>query len=182
MKTLFTPLSIVCFLVFAALTSCNKLKDLIKVNVPLQTAEISFTIEPQTAGTKSLAGFQVNINIDSILKAENSKLGMDNIKSVKVKSCTIVAQNASDENNFGNLSACEASLAADSGPYVKFAEITSNPETFSSSLNIPVSDVELKDYFYTNVLKYQLSGTVRKATTATLHCTATVKFDIEAGL
>jgi hypothetical protein len=163
-------------------SSCNKLKDLVKVNVPLQTADISFTISPQPAGTQTLSGFQVVVNIDSILKAQNSSLSTGNIKSVKIKSCSLVALNATSSDHFGDLSACQVSLASDGSSYVKVAELTSNPDAFASSLELPVNDVELKDYFNTTVLKYQLSGTVRKATTTTLNCTATVKFDIEAGL
>jgi hypothetical protein len=150
--------------------------------VPLQTADISFSITPQPVGTQTLAGFQVTVNIDSILKAQNSSLSMSNIKSVKIKSCDLVALNATSNDHFGDLSACQVSLASATGAFTTIAQLSSNPDSYATTLSIPVNDVELKDYFNTTVLKYQLSGTIRKATTTTLNCTATLKFDIEAGL
>jgi hypothetical protein len=45
-----------------------------------------------------------------------------------------------------------------------------------------VNDVDLKDYFGSTIFYYKLTGTARRATTSTLTGTATVKFDIEAGL
>jgi hypothetical protein len=184
MKTRFVLVGLIsCFVLGSIFTSCNKLKDLVKFNIPLQTADVSFTIAPQPVGTQTLAGFQVGINLDSILKAENSSLSISNIKSVKVTACTITTSNATTADHFGDLSACQVAIASGSAStFTKVAEITSNPDTYATTLTIPVSDVELKDYFTTSLLKYQLSGTVRKATTTTLNCTATIKFEIEAGL
>jgi hypothetical protein len=170
-----------CFASGTFFTSCNKLKDLVTINVPLQTADINFTITPQQAGTQTLAGFQVAVNIDSILKAQNSSLSLSNIKSVKIKSCDLVVLNATTSDHFGDISACQVSLAANN-TFAKIADLTSNPEAYATTLSIPINDVELKDYFNTSVLQYQLSGTIRKATSTTLNCTATLKFNIEAGL
>jgi|SRR5581483_5104794 len=182
MKTRFSLVCLFACFAFGIFSSCNKLKDAIKFNIPLQTADVNFTISPQQVGTQTLAGFQVGVNIDSILKAENSSLSLSNIKSVKITSCTITAQNATNTDNFANLSACQFSLAGSSNTYTTIASVASNPDTYAATLTIPVSDVELKDYFTSTLLKYQLSGTVRRATTTTLNCTATVKFNIEAGL
>ncbi|OQP58266.1 hypothetical protein A3860_08070 [Niastella vici] len=163
--------------------SCNKLKDLVTINVPLQTADVDFSIAPQPAGTQTLSSFQFGINVDSVLKKENSSLGIGSIKKVKVKSITLTLSNATQADNFGALSACEASIASNNKPdYVVFAGLTSNPETYATTLDIPVKDVDLKDYFGSTVLYYKLSGTTRRATTTTLTGKATIKFDIEAGL
>lgn len=171
-----------CFASGTFFTSCNKLKDLVTINVPLQTADINFTITAQPVGTQTLAGFQVGVDIDSILKAQNSSLSFSNIKSVKIKSCDLVVLNATTNDHFGDISACQVSLASNNSPFTKIAELSSNPEAYATTLSIPINDVELKDYFNTTLLRYQLSGTMRKATTTTLNCKATLKFNIEAGL
>ncbi|THU39286.1 hypothetical protein FAM09_12295 [Niastella caeni] len=173
----------VAVLALTTVTSCNKLKDVIKINVPLETADIQFSIAPQPAGTQQLTAFQFGINIDSLLKIENSSLGTSNIKQVKVKSITLQLNNATQNDNWGALSACEAGLASNNIPsYTVFAGLTSNPDAYATTLNIPVKDVDLKNYFNSTVLYYKVSGTTRRATTTTLTGTATIVFDIEAGL
>jgi hypothetical protein len=164
-------------------TSCNKLKDLVNVNIPLQTADVNFIIQPQAAGTQTLAGFAVAINIDSLLKAENSSLGISNIKKVKITGCKLVLLNSTANDHFGAFSALEVSLASNTNTNFKsIAAISSNPDAVAATLNIPVSDTDLKDYFNSTSLSYIISGTVRRATTTTLNCKATLSFDIQAGL
>ena len=108
-----TRLSLVCFIALTVLggtfSSCNKIKDLVKFNIPLQTADVSFTIVPQAIGTRDLVSFETGINLDSILKVENSSLSISNIKSVKITSCVVTASNANADNSFGNLSAAQLS-------------------------------------------------------------------------
>ena len=184
MKIMRLSLSFVALLAFSSFfTSCDKVKDLITFNVPLQTADVSFTIAPQPAGTQILTAFQFGINVDSVLKKENSSLGVGNIKKVKVKSVSITVTNPTSTDHFGVLSACEVGLASNAIPtYTTFAALTSNPDAYATTLTIPANDVDLKDYFGSTVLYYRLSGTTRRATTTTLQCKATIQFDIEAGL
>jgi hypothetical protein len=185
MKILYRSLGFMAVLASVTIftPSCNKLKDVITVNVPLQTADVQFSITPQPVGTQTLASFQFGINVDSVLKRENSSLGIGSIKKVKVKSITLTLSNATQSDNFGALSACEAGLASNTIPdYVVFAALTSNPDVYATTLDIPVKDVDLKDYFGSTVLYYKLTGTARRATTTTLNGKATIKFDIEAGL
>ena len=184
MKILYRSLGFVAILALSTVfTSCNKVKDLITINVPLQTADVKFTIDPVNAGTGQLTIFQFGVNIDSVLKKENSSIGIGNIKKVKVKSITLTLTNATQADNFGAFSACEAGLASNTKPdYTTFAALTSNPDTYATTLDITPKDVDLKDYFTSTVLFYKLSGTARRATTAPLNGTATIKFDIEAGL
>jgi hypothetical protein len=184
MKILYRSLGFVALLALSALVpSCDKVKDAITVNVPLQTANVQFSIAPVNAGTGQLTMFQFGVNIDSVLKKENSSIGIGNIKKVKVKSITLTLSNATQADNFGSFSACEAGLASNTKPdYATFAALTSNPDTYATTLSIPVNDVDLKDYFGSTVLYYRLTGTARRATTTTLNGTATIKFDIEAGL
>jgi len=185
MKILRLSLGLLSVLALSTLfTSCDKVKDLITINVPLKTAAINFTIAPQSAGTQqSVAAFQLGINIDSVLKHENSSLGVGNIKSVKVKSITLNLSNATQSDNFGAFSACEAGLATNTNQtYTVFAALTSNPDAYATTLSIPVKDVELKDYFGATVFYYNLSGTLRRATTTTLQGTAVIEFSIDTKL
>ncbi len=101
MKILNRTLGFVAVLALSAVfTSCNKVKDLVKINVPLQTADVKFEIQPVGAGEVKETGFQFGINIDSVLKKENSDLGIGNIKKVKVKSITLNLTNATQADNW----------------------------------------------------------------------------------
>lgn len=167
----------------AVLPACNKVKDLITINIPFQTADVKFTIEKTSAGTKELSILQFGVNIDSVLKKENTSLSIKNIKTAKVKSVTLNLSNATQADNFGAFSAFEAGLASNIKPdYTQVAAVSSNPDTYAATLSIPVKDVELKDYLGSTVLYYKFSGTLRRATTAQLSGTATIVFDIQAGL
>ena len=184
MKIMFRSPGFVALLALSAfLPSCDKVKDAITINVPLQTADVQFAITPVNAGTGTMTMFQFGVNIDSVLKKENSSIGIGNIKKAKVKSITLTLSNATQDDNFGAFSACEAGLASNAKPeYTTFAALTANPDTYATTLSIPVNDVDLKDYFGSTVFYYKLTGTARRATTTTLNGTATIKFDIEAGL
>lgn len=164
--------------------SCDKVKDAIKVNIPLQQASIKFDIPPVAAGTNPLAEFQVRFDVDSAIRANASQFSASNIKSVKLESLKISTSNATANDHFGVLSACTAKLSSDvNSNWITIAEITNNPDAAASTLTIPVNTTqEMKDYFTGKSFSYILSGTARRNTTTTLHCTATLDINMEVGL
>ncbi|WP_207513970.1 hypothetical protein [Longitalea luteola] len=185
MKILIRSLGLVAVLAMSTLLpSCDKVKDAITINIGTQTVTADFYITPQETGTKELAIFQYGINIDSLIKIESPDLGIGNIKKAKIQSVNLTFTNATQNDHFGAFSACELGLASSSKPeYTVVAALTSNPETYSTSLDIPVNaNVDLKDYFRSSVYYFKFSGTTRRATTTTLQGKATIKFDVEAGL
>ncbi len=161
---------------------CDKVKDLVSVNLELQMANIEFSIPPQAQGTQGLAEFSTHLNVDSIIKSKSPSLGVNNIKSVKIKSCTIQLLNASGDDHFGALSAYKVELGSN-GNWTIVAEQANNPDAASSTLTVPVNSAEdFKPYFIGSSFAYKLSGTTRRATTQTLACKATIVFDVKAGL
>jgi hypothetical protein len=185
MKIMYRSLGLVAVLALSTLLhSCNKVKDAISINIPTQTVTADFTIDPQPVGTQQLAAFQFGINLDSLIKIQNSSLGLGNIKSAKVKSITLTLSNATQADNFAVVSACEAGLTSNSNnTYKVFASLTNNPDAFSTTLDIPVNqDVDLKDYFNATAFYYKVSATTRRATSTTLQAKATVKLDVTVGL
>lgn len=187
MKIMYRSLGFVAFLALSTLfTSCDKVKDLVTINVPLQTADIKFTIDPVAEGSIQETNFQFGISIDSVLKKENPDLGIGNIKKVKVKSITLNLTNATQADNWGAFSSAEAGFASNATSpvsYITFASKSSNPDAYAEVLDLPVnSDVDLKDHFGATVFYYKVAATARRATTTTLEGSATIKFDIEAGL
>jgi hypothetical protein len=185
MKLLTLKLSAIAFLFLFVCTSCNKVKDLISINVSAQSSDVDFTIQPANAGTGDLSQFSTSLLIDSLIKEQAGKTyGLVNIKSVKLESCVLTISNSDDLNSFGNVSACSAAMSSNANTtMVSIAELTSNPETVTSTLNVPVNTaLDLKPYFGATSFSYKLSGTLRKAITKTLNCKATIKYKIEIGL
>jgi len=164
--------------------SCDKIKDAVKVDVAMQTADVNFTIQPQAAGTQTLSEFVANLNIDSAIKANSSQFGINNIKSVKILSVKVNLLNGEGVNTFGALSDCKMEFSSSNKPAkVTLATLSNNPDAASSVLDLPVnSSLELKEYFSATSFNYTLSGTTRRATTQALNCKATIKFNVQVGL
>jgi len=184
MKILYKSLGLAAVLALSTfLHSCDKVKDAISINIPTQTVTADFSIPAQQSGTQQSVTFQYGINLDSIIKVQNTSLGLGNIKSAKIKSVSLALTNASGTDNFGAFSACEVGLSSSSKPdYTVIAGIASNPDNNQTTLDIPVNNIELKDYFGSISYTYKLSATARRATTTTLTGKATIKFDVTAGL
>jgi len=184
MKIIYQSLGLVAVLALSTfLHSCNKIKDAISINIPDQTVTADFYITPQQVGTQQVATFQYGVNLDSLIKHENTSLGIGNIKSAKIKSVVLTLTNASGSDNFGAFSACEVGLSSSAKPdYTVIAGLTNNPDANQTSLDITVNNVELKDYFNSTYFTYKLSATTRRATTTTLQGKATIKFGVTAGL
>lgn len=185
MKILIRSLGLVAVLAMSTLLpSCDKVKDAITINIGTQTITADFYITEQPVGTKELATFQWGINIDSLIKIKSPDLGIGNIKEAKIQSVNLTLTNATEADNFASFSACEVGLASNSNPeYTVVAGLTSNPDQYATSLDIPVNNnVDLKEYFKATAFYFKFSGTTRRATSKTLEGKATIKFDVKAGL
>jgi len=189
MKILYRSLGFVAVLALSTLLpSCDKVKDAIRINIPTQTVNADFQIQIVSAGVKQESGFQWGINLDSTIKKSNPDLGINNIKQAKIKSIVLTLNNSDQQtNNWASFSDAEAGFASNAGGtisnYTTFASLPSIAETYSStSLEIPVSDIDFKDQFNATIFYYKLKATARRATTKILTGTATIKFDIVAGL
>lgn len=184
-KQLFFYAFVFCAILTSFNFSCDKVKDAVKVDVPMQTAELEFKIEKiaQADVTVTSQVITTNINLDSLIKDKNASLGIKNIKSVKVKSCVITLGNSTDLDNFGALKSCKAELSSNGGDWITFAEIANNPDAVSNTLTLPInSNVELKSYFTQNSFSYRISASSRRATSTVLNATAKIKFNLEVGL
>jgi len=184
MKILYRSLGLVAVLALSTLLhSCDKVKDAISINVPTQTVNADFYIAAQQQGAQAVVSLPVGLNLDSLIKIQNSSLGIGNIKSAKIKSISLAFSNTTATDHIGSFSACEVSLASSAKPdYTVIAGTTSIADANVASFDIPVKDVDLKEYFNSTSFTYKLSATVRRATTTELKGKATIKFDIVAGL
>ena len=183
-RNILMTFSLIAILAFTH-SSCNKIKEAVKATIGLKSADIEFTIPQITAtGPATIANKDVYLNVDSIIKANNSKLNASNIRSVNIKSCTITMLDGDASNNFSALNACKVDFSSNVNTnFYTLAEITNNPDVEAYTLEIPVNaTVNFKDYFNATTFSYKVSGDARKTTSKDIHCKATIEYDLEAGL
>ena len=166
-----------------SLASCNKIAGLLSYNLALQTIDGQFTVpiitdttQSQNAGTTT-----VYINVDSFIRASTgNNLGVNNISSVKVQSCSITAQNADSHNNFANFQSCDFSFSSDvNSSVIHPATITNNQDTYAASINLPVdNNLELKSYLTGHQFSYFIKAKMRRPTTKQINCTVHVQMNI----
>ncbi len=165
-----------------SLTSCSKLGRNLQYDLNMQTATVNFTIPACTNTSVALSGNETNYyNIDSFIKANTmGTLGISNITSAKLSSCTITLLDPSSTINFANFKSCTGGFYSDANTTPYQVSVVNNPDVYSSALSLPVdTSAELKGYI-TNARKftYTLSGDLRRPTTDSIHCTATFAFKV----
>lgn len=164
----------------AALQSCNKLANLVNYDLDMQTASVEVTLPPTSDTIGSAAGSQVtHYNVDSFIKANTSNaLGIANISSAKMKSCTITLLNPNATNNFANFRTATGSIYSNTNttPYLLSL---SNDDSYRTVLNMPIdTSAELKDYLTGTDFTYSAGGSLRRATTDTLHVRVDFAFKV----
>lgn len=183
LKTSSNP-SIFIILAFSTvIASCKKTDTLVQVNVPLQMAQISYTVPMnQTIIDTTVT---VYCNVDSIIRAGNTNsFNISNIKSVTVTATNTILTGITDaSDNFGNLSSLYTAISSTSDTTAAtFAQVTNNPGTFATSLNIPVNDtINLKNYFDAALFNYTFRCVLTTPTTIALQAQATIQFNIIVG-
>jgi hypothetical protein len=167
-------------------SSCDKLKDLAKVNFDMDNADGEFSIPIITSiGEQNLGTDDFYMNIDSTIKAQNSEVGSANIKEVKIKSCELSLTNGDSKNNFSAFESCTLEIKSNAkSTFVKMAGTSSNPDVEAQTINLPVeSTLDLKDYFVNgSQFTYRITAKTRKKTDKELKCKVMVKYNIVAGL
>lgn len=161
------------------ITSCNK--DLLNVNVPLEFAEITFTIPITPLSGPYADTTIVTTDIDSILSA--NKVKKENIKSIKLEKLTFTIMGEDSLNNFRLLESIKGAISKDGGSYATVGEVNGNPDVISYELNGNANTgTEFKDYLNGSTFSIKVSGNTRGPVTQEIVVHAKLKFKMEAGL
>ena len=177
-----TRFSVLAFIVaITSLQSCTKIGSILQYDIPLQSGSVTITIPPTSKTAGSITGTGSNsINIDSVIKANTAGLmGVNNITSVKLTAASMTLANANSGNNFQNFQSCNASFSSNSDATPYSLNIADNPDSYATSLTLPVdSTEELKGYLTGSEFTYSAGGQLRNSTTESLTCTITFTFNI----
>jgi hypothetical protein len=167
------------FVVITTLQSCSKLaQKLLNFDLSMQTQTVNVDVPP-AQGNIAVGPITTYYNVDSFVRASTGgQLGAANISSVKITSCVITINNPNFANNFANFKSASASFYSntDTNPYT--LSNPSNPDQYAPTLTLPVDQTELSSYIG-NQFTYSLSGSMRRPTTTTLHCTVTFTYSVK---
>ena len=193
-KSLQITIGVIAICSMLSLHSCDKIKDNVKIpDINYTGASADIIIPASAAGaTGDLATVAISYNIDSMISANTQslpfKVSYSDIKSVKLTSMvlTIADSDVDVNNNFGNFSVVGATFNTDASggslqPY-NVTYIDPNPAVYTNVLDVPLidKDKDLKQYFGAGKLMftYAVTGTLRTATTHTLHVHIDVTYDL----
>ena len=158
-------------------SSCSKIAALIRAQAISFTAtDLTFNIPvtTDTATVTSIGSGTFTYNIDSLIRAQTAnQLGLANIDTFTLTSCTLTVQNPDDNNNVANF---ESANPANMG------SISNNPDVYGTTLNVPVNaSVNLTTYVSPSgvtTFNYSVTGKARRATTKVLNVAMHVTYNI----
>ena len=156
--------------------SCTKIANLLTFRLGMQTKSFDFTIPVTTdTGRMSVGPVATTFNVDSFIRASTAgQMGSANIKSVKLSSVVLTLNNANSANNFQNFEYVDVDFTSNTNSTPYKMTIANNPDSYASTLSLPVdTTVDLASYLG-NEFTYSVSGRLRKGTTQEMNCTATV--------
>jgi hypothetical protein len=164
-------------------SSCNKIASVLQYDLSMQTASADVIIPPLSDTTLSVAMGSISSpsNTDSFVKANTGGvLGVSNIGSAHIVSCSLTLQNPNTGNNFGNFQSASVAFFTNANTTpVTVASIAANPATYATALDVPVNTTaDLSSYLHGNQLTYSLTGKLHNATTDTLICRVQLKLNV----
>lgn len=152
-------------------------------HLPMCIVTASITLPPYSQTGIAFSGNQsVRFSVDSFIKANiGKKFGVNNIVSAKISSYTLALQNPTDATNFANFKSCSGSFHTQGNQEDFGVNISNNPDDYSSTLSMPVDTTEeLKGYLMGgNQFTCSVGGSLRRPTKDSIHCIATVAFNIK---
>lgn len=167
-------------------SSCSKIDALIRAQaIPFTATDLSFDAPVTTNITTntSIGSGTFTYNLDSLIKSETSnQLGLANLDTFMLTSCTLTITNPDSANNFANFESVNASFSTTANTTLAtLGSVTDNPDTYAATLNLPVSAVNLKSYVApsgSTTFNYSVMGQARRATTKALNVSMHVTYNI----
>ncbi|WP_156126307.1 hypothetical protein [Hymenobacter sp. DG25B] len=164
--------ALVFLCVSASLTSCDKIKNAVKVNFNYNVANLNFTLNPTTQ-----TNFSTTVSQTSGLQAELDK-NKAAVEKVTLESAVFTLTGTSNSNdNFGLISGGEVYIKAN-GQSAKLGTFT-NAETNTQSISLTVDNsLDLKQYLQAPEFTVELKGTTRRAIEQQMFVNGALKFNV----
>lgn len=189
MKKTFIALSALALTTLAVSCSVkDKILDAVFTAFTANVANYDATIPAITNVTsyQSLSDETVQFDLDSAVKAQTGdQFSIDNINTVTMEAITLTLDGTGTEapdanNNFANFEMVKVTFHSDANNTPVTFELTNNPDTYATTLTIPVDNtVNLKSYLTGKIFTYNVSAKARRGTTHPLHVNVAVKMKID---
>ena len=164
-----------CGLMFS---SCSKVTAVVAKATGISWSGMDMTVTvpvvTDTSAHPSIANGAFTYNLDSLIKSQTSNLlGLANIDTFEITSCTLTIQNPDANDNFANFEMANLSFSTNYNATAlpPIAEIGNNPNTYATTLNVPVNIINLKSYVSpvgATTFSYAMGGKLRTSTTDSL--------------
>ena len=158
-------------------SSCSKVAAAIAKATGISWTGVDMTVKvppvTDTMAHSSISTGTFTYNLDSLIKSQtNNLLGLANIDTFEITSCTLTIENPDANNNFGDFESAQVSFTTSfNGDNVTVAQVDNNPATYAATLNIPINVINLKSYVSplgATTFNYNVGGKLRSATTDSL--------------
>ncbi len=165
--------------IMLTVVSCSKIGNLLTFRVGMQTKSFDFTIPITTDTAVAIGPVATTFNVDSFIRANTAgQMGSANIKSVKLSSVVLTLNNANAANNFQNFEFVDLAFSSNTNGTPYTMSIANNPDSYSSTLSLPVDTTRDLSSYLGNEFTYTVRGRLRKPTTQEVNCTAVVTFNL----
>lgn len=186
LKTKFTFLfTVILGIGVLQLYSCQKIKDVFKVNVGVDNMAAEIIIPATGAGEGNASSFNVYLNLDSLINASSSKVNSSNIKEVRLTSCQLTLLSPPENQSLGDFSAASLQIWSNKNSTpTTMAQVTNNADAQVYTITLPLnSSIDLKNYFISaNTFGFKLSWTARRAIGHPMQCNVLLKYNMVVGL
>ena len=173
MKKVFA-VTILSVLLMFCFTSCKKVVDKIFNGIDAKAPDytIGLPAVPAIAVGMEIQGPVVTrpFNLDSIIRANSGGVfGINDVKSVKLKSIAINVPDADNNNRLGNFERTTVTLSSNTNSNPVNLATINFPDTATNSITVsPTNPPELLNYLKGSQISYQSTGKARRSTSKPL--------------
>ena len=176
-----------CFilpLLIASIFSISSCGKLLNATFTKTFSNITFEIDTtSTVGNVTFAGENINTDISNFAASNNFSLSK--IKSAKLKSCTLTINDISTIQPPITFNILDSVFGKLSGVGLNPIEVSNTsilPNSNATTLNLNVRDVDVMPYIKADSFNYIISGRTNAPIPHKVQMTASVTFEIVAGL
>lgn len=182
-KTILCAIAIASSAFFS--TSCEKIKEIVNVDVPL-TFDYTITIPASPLATDvEIPTVSVMTNVEEIIKDYTKESKIGEIRKVYFSTATVevLEESRYEDDNLTSISSFVLNMNSTSkSQWTSLVNLDSTP-TDPYELELPVNTtIDVKDYFFANDFSFNGTVGMTKSTTKDIKCKMKVKVKINVSI
>lgn len=185
MKTIRPILVFTLIFTVGFLSSCKKVKEVLKADFDYDAEPITLTIPAvPIAGQGFELTQEIAMDLEAIIRDHSPIGGAHNVREINLTDMTIELEGADEDNNLQNLETIRVSVGAEGLDDQVLAEVAENPDEYAASLSLPIPGgaADLKPYIMKKKFDYKLYVKPRRGTTKSLTVTVKTSYTFVVGV